>query len=383
MNLSNLDKILQDEPKFRLKQIKEAVFGSLVNNWDEATSLPIDLREKLKKEVSLEINAQISQSAKSDSQKALITFTDGQKAETVLMRHKDGQNPAERGRNTVCVSSQVGCPLGCFFCATGKIGFKRNLESAEIVEQVLFWARYLRHCEEKVSGTFEFRVPDTFRRSNPVDGGDNLGLLRPLADSRTRNDNRIHGVVFMGMGEPFLNYENVLAAIRTLNDKNGLNIGARHISISTAGIVEGINKLADEPLQVNLALSLHAPNDRLRQALMPIAKKYPIGPILGALDEYIAKTNRRVMLEYIMIKDKNDSNDCAKELAGLVKKMKKPLVFVNLILYNPTGIFEPSSGERVKAFKAILEKGGVEAVQRWRFGDEMGGACGQLVATSD
>ncbi|KKS65989.1 MAG: putative dual-specificity RNA methyltransferase RlmN [Parcubacteria group bacterium GW2011_GWB1_42_6] len=364
--------------------------------------MPAELREKLKKEVSLEINAQITPGQKSDSQKALIIFDDDEKVETVLMKHKDG-------RNTVCVSSQVGCPLGCSFCATGKIGFKRNLVADEIVEQAVFWGRMLK--KESKAGVIarkpEFVRADeaiprnTFEEYSSESGSSNSGLLRrPSAMSSGSNDSRvaprndeaarIHGVVFMGMGEPFLNYENVLAAIRILNDKDGLNIGARHISISTAGIIEGIKKLAEEPMQINLALSLHAPNDKLRESLMPIAKKYSVKEIFETLDEHTQKTNRRVMIEYIMIKDKNDSDECAKELAGLIKKMKKPLVFVNLILYNPsgrgffeslrpTGIFKPSSGERTKAFKAILEKEGIEAVQRWRFGDEIGGACGQLI----
>ena len=191
----------------------------------------------------------------------------------------------------------------------------------------------------------------------------------------------------MGMGEPFLNYQNIIGAIKILNDKEGFNLGARHFSISTVGIVEGIEKLAKEELQINLAISLHAPNDELRSKLMPINKKYPIKKILNAIDDYIAKTRRRVMFEYIMINNLNDSEENAKTLAKL---MKKPLYFVNLISYNftrrslgeggPTGIFKSSSSPRIKKFKEILEKEGVIVTQRYRFGKDIEGACGQLVA---
>ncbi|MDO8424495.1 MAG: 23S rRNA (adenine(2503)-C(2))-methyltransferase RlmN, partial [bacterium] len=237
-------------------------------------------------------------------------------------------------RNTVCVSSQVGCPLKCLFCATGKIGFKRNLESWEIVQQVLFFSRILK-----------------------------------------KESKRVSNIVFMGMGEPFLNYDNVLSAVRILNDKDGLNIGARHISISTAGLVEGIEKLAKENLELNLAVSLHAPSDILRKAIMPIAKQYSIGEILKAVDDYIGITRRRVMFEYIMIEDFNDSPLHAKSLAKL---MKKPLYFVNLISYNPTGELNPSPGVKIKKFKEILEKEGIIVTQRYRFGQDIKAACGQL-----
>ena len=320
---------MKDQPLFRPKQAREAVFSNLIENWDEAKNLPGELRDKLKKEAPLEINAKIFETG-DNAQKALIVLADGEKIETVLMRHQDG-------RNTVCVSSQVGCALGCAFCATGKIGFKRNLADEEIVEQVLLWARRLK-----------------------------------------KENKRVSNIVFMGMGEPFLNYENVLSAIKILNDKAGLNIGSRRISLSTAGIVEGIKKLANEPFQVNLALSLHAPNDELRQEIMPIAQKYKLAEIFEALENYIEKTKRRVMLEYIMIKDMNDSDACAKELVLLIKKMKRPLVFVNLILYNETGVFKSSSARRVKGFKGILEREGIEVSQRWRFGDDSAAACGQL-----
>ena len=291
--------------------------------------MPLLLRKNLNKICPINIKAQVFFSKDEKTAKAIIILKDGLKIESVLMKYSDS-------RNTVCVSSQVGCALNCSFCATGKIGFKRNLEVFEIVEQVLFFARYLKKKGEKVTNN-----------------------------------------VFMGMGEPFLNYENTISAIRILNDKEGFNLGARHISISTAGILEGIKKLAEEKLQVNLAISLHAPDDDLRSKIMPINKTYPIVDVLEAVDNYIKKTKRKVMFEYLMVKDLNDSDVHAQRLSKL---MKKPLYLVNLILYNPTGVFKPSSSARIKKFKEILRKKGVQVTQRYRFGQNIKAACGQLVS---
>ena len=293
----------------------------------EASIFPLELRQKLNKNCPLSIKAEAAVSKTEDAVKARITLEDNLKIESVLTRHNDG-------RNTVCVSSQIGCPLACEFCATGKMGFKRNLEPLEIAEQVLFFARYLK-----------------------------------------KENKRAANVVFMGMGEPFLNYENVIKATRIINDKDGLNIGARNISISTIGVIEGIKKLTQEKLQVNLAVSLHAPNNKLRDKIMPINKKYPIEIILKNIDDYIAKTNRQVMFEYLLIKGVNDSDACSKKLAKL---MEKPLYFLNLISYNPTGIFQPSSVERTEKFKNILKKTGIKFSQRYKFGQDIKAACGQF-----
>ncbi|MCX6762369.1 MAG: 23S rRNA (adenine(2503)-C(2))-methyltransferase RlmN, partial [Candidatus Moranbacteria bacterium] len=259
--------------------------------------------------------------------KAIIELEDGLAIETVLMKHTDK-------RNTICVSSQVGCPLGCLFCVTGRGGFKRNLNVSEIVNQVLFFARYLKKKNEKITN-----------------------------------------VVFMGMGEPFLNWENVSQAIQILNDDNCFGIGARKISVSTAGITEGIEKMADEFPQINLAISLHAPDDKLRGELMPVSIKYPLQKVFQAVDQYIEKTNRKVMFEYVMLKGVNDSEEQAKKLSRL---LRRPLYMVNLIAYNPNGRFESSPPEKIKKFKAILEKEGVFATQRYRFGTDIEAACGQL-----
>ncbi len=332
MDLIQFKRFFNKQSTYRFGQAKRAIFHDLIENWQEALTLPLNLREELNKKFPLEISAETFSSEDKNTTKALLALKDGFKIETVLMHHKDK-------RNTICVSSQVGCPLNCSFCATSKIGFKRDLEDWEIIKQVLFFARYLKKNKEKVTN-----------------------------------------IVFMGMGEPFLNYQNVIGAIKILNDKEGFNLGARHFSISTAGIVEGIKKLAKEKLQVNLAISLHAHSDELRSKLMPINKKYPIKKIFNAVDYYIDNTQRRVMFEYIMINDLNDSKECAKELARLTKKH---LYFVNLISCNPTGIFKPSSFLKIKEFKEILEKEGVMVTQRYRFGQDIKGACGQLVAKDE
>jgi 23S rRNA (adenine2503-C2)-methyltransferase len=334
MDLSNLEKVLEAEPKYRIKQANEAIYKNFISDWSEATFFPKDLRDKLNKAIPLKIEADVLVSRKEDSVKARITLKDGLKIETVLMRHADPLRPETSGRNTVCVSSQVGCPLGCLFCATGKMGFKRSLTSGEILEQVIFFARYLK-----------------------------------------KENSGVTNVTYMGMGEPFLNYDNVLESVKILNDHKYFNIGVRSISISTAGIIEGIKKFSEESLHVNLAISLHAPNDKLRRELMPIDKKYSLKEVLKAVDKYIEKTNRKVMFEYVLIKDVNDSDEHARELA---KIMNKKLYFVNLILYNETGVFKASETKRVEAFRAILEKLKIRYTQRYRFGDDIQAACGQF-----
>lgn len=327
MDLIRFENLFNNEHPYRLKQAKKALFIDLIEDWRRANILPLLLRENLSKICPIKISAQTFFSKDKKTAKTLITLKDGLKIESVLMKHKDG-------RNTVCISSQAGCALNCSFCATGQTGFKRNLEISEIVEQVLFFARHLKKKGEKVTNN-----------------------------------------VFMGMGEPFLNYENVISAIRILNDKEGFNLGARHISISTVGILEGIKKLAEEKLQVNLAISLHAPDDDLRSRIMPINKKYPIADVFEVVDDYIGKTKRKVMFEYLMMKDLNDSDIYAQKLSKL---MKKPLYFVKLISYNPTGVFKSSSSWRMKKFKEILEKEGIQVTQRYRFGQNIKAACGQL-----
>ncbi len=330
MNLSQLSNILKDEPKYRFNQVNQALWQEFISSWQLVSSLPKNLREKLMTECPLEIKATVDKAqGKNKSVKALITLEDGEAIETVLIRNQDK-------RNTVCVSSQVGCPLACTFCATGAFGWRRNLKSEEIVEQVVFWFRYL------------------------------------LEEGRGE---KVDNIVFMGMGEPFLNYEEFIKAVKFLNNPETLNIGSRRMSVSTAGIMEGIKRLAGEKLQINLAISLHAANDILRQDLMPVAKKYHLHELLKTVDNYITKTGRRVMFEYLMIKETNDSDQDALALAKL---MARPLYLVNLIPYNPTGRFRSSSPERIQKFKNILEANGVAVTVRLSFGGDINAACGQL-----
>ncbi|MBT4121254.1 MAG: 23S rRNA (adenine(2503)-C(2))-methyltransferase RlmN [Candidatus Magasanikbacteria bacterium] len=330
MNLKGLQIVLAGQPKFRFKQAWKAVFVDLISDWNDNTTLPKDLREVLNSECSLDVEAEIFGSEKSESVKALLTLEDDQKIETVLLRHKDG-------RNTICLSSQVGCALGCAFCATGKMGFKRDLTVSEIILQVLLFARYLKE---------------------------------------NKSEKNITNVVFMGMGEPFLNFDNVMESIKILNDKEAFNIGARHISVSTAGIVEEINKFANEKMQINLAISLHASNDKLRAELMPVARKYSLNQLFEAIENYVEKRSRQVMFEYLLIDGVNDSEYHAKELAGL---MKHPLYVVNLIRYNPTGgRFRPSTATSIRKFKNILLREGIKVTERHEFGQDIKAACGQL-----
>jgi 23S rRNA (adenine2503-C2)-methyltransferase len=335
MNLEKLKEVLEGMPAFREKQVMQFIFKNFVEDFDEMLSLPKDLRDRLKGKCSLGISAEEFISETGDSVKALISLSDGEKIETVLMRHDDE-------RNTVCVSCQVGCPMGCAFCATGKMGLKRNLSVFEILEQVLFFERYLKKEEKEM---------------------------------QVRQSRMVTNVVFMGMGEPMLNYDNVMSVVRMLNDKNYFNIGARHISISTCGLIEGIKRLAEEKLQVNLAISLHAPTDEKRGKLMPVNAKYSLKILMETLNDYYEKVGRKIMVEYLMLDGVNDTEEDAENLAKLLSKER---FFLNLILYNPTGKFLPSKGDNVKKFRENLEKKGFTVTQRYRFGRGIKAACGQL-----
>ncbi len=347
MKLNNLSKVLKDQPKYRYVQVNKCLFQDYISNWDEASSLPKILREELAIACPLEIKANIfEESGRKLTKKALIELEDGETVETVLIRQKvDKKDWEEKDtlvkdgrahRNTICISSQIGCALDCSFCATGQAGFKRNLLSEEIVEQVVFWQRELK-------------------KENILEKVDNI--------------------VFMGMGEPFLNYSEFIKAAKFINNPETLNIGARRMSVSTAGIIEGIKRFAGEKLQMNLAVSLHAATDNLRRKLMPIAKKYELSDLFKSVDDYIKKTGRRVMFEYLMIRGVNDSQSDAEELSVI---MRKPLYLLNLIPYNETGRFQASSRETIENFKKTLEKNGIPVTIRLSFGSDISAACGQL-----
>ncbi len=324
----------EGHPPFRADQLLREVCKRGVADYDEMTNLPVSLREICKEKLPILSIEEKEVSLTPDGSVRKVLFRckkDGKRIEAVLMRFEDG-------RRTVCVSSQVGCAMGCKFCATGKMGFKRNLTYEEIVDQVLFFVLDLKDYGEEITN-----------------------------------------VVFMGMGEPFNNYEKVMRAVRALNDPRGLGLGARNMTLSTAGVVPGILKLADEGLQVNLAVSLHAPEQKLRERLMPIAKKYPIEELVDAVAQYTQKTHRRVSYEYVMLAGVNDDVALAHELGKLCKGQ---LVHVNLIPYNFTKgtRFKRSHQESIDEFKKILETYRVPVTVRVSLGQNVDAACGQLAS---
>lgn len=314
------------EKPFRAEQIFKWLYEEKVASFDEMTNLSISLREKLKENYTL-CNFKIlkKQESKDGTIKYLLDVLDGNAIETVLMRYHHG--------NSICVSSQIGCKMGCKFCASTGINFIRNLTTGEIIEQML-----------KVE----------------QDTGE-----------------RISNVVFMGIGEPLDNYDNVVKAIRLMNHPKGLNIGARHISISTSGLVPKIYQLAKENIQCTLSVSLHATNNEKRSSMMPVNQTYPIEELLQACKDYIATTNRRISFEYALAKSNNDNLEDAKELVKLLKGM---LCHVNLIPINKieNGQFDKSSNESIMRFRDFLNDHGIVATIRRELGSDIEAACGQL-----
>ncbi len=315
--------------RYRLRQVEHAATRGLADRYEDITVLPSALRGRLEEAAPLrELAVEEVQRAADGTLKVRFSTADGFPVEAVAMRHRD--------RRTVCVSSQSGCPLACTFCATGAMGLGRNLLEGEIVEQVLVLARLLRD-EEDVS---------------------------------------VGNVVMMGMGEPFLNYDAVLATCRRLNDPDGFGLGARSIAISTAGWVPGIERLAEEPLQVKLALSLHAPNDALRTELMPVTRRFPLAALMEACRGYRDRTRRRIFVEYLMLEGVNDSPALADELAALLTGGG---FHVNLIAYNPTGSdYRGSPQAAVEAFASRLARARLPASYRRSHGQDIDAACGQL-----
>lgn len=328
MSLYELENLMAElgATKFRAKQIHNWIYTKSVSSIDEMSNLSKDFREQLKKIATVtDTRIKIKQTSKDGTLKYLVEYPDGECVETVLMRFDN------RANLTACVSSQVGCAVNCSFCATGKGGFKRNLSYKEIIEQVL-----------------------TIQRDT--------GL-------------KVTNIVFMGQGEPLLNLDNVLKALEIFN--NDFQIGARRITISTSGIIPGINRLAEMDLQSTLAISLHAPSHKLRQELMPIEKKYPLEELKKALLNYVEKTGRRITIEYILIHGFNDTFEVAKELAHWLREIK---CNINLIPYNSVienDYKKPSSSDIMK-FKYLLEHSGKKVTVRLERGADIDAACGQL-----
>lgn len=315
------------EASFKAKQIYEWLYKKRVFDFKLMTNISKSLIEKLDKEfdISLLILRRVQRSDLTN--KYLFELSDGNLIEAVLMRHDYG--------NSICVSSQVGCNMGCTFCESGRLKKVRDLLPGEIVRQILM-------VEADIN-------------------------------------ERISSVVVMGIGEPFDNYENIMDFIRIINSPQGIAIGARHITVSTSGIVPKILEYAREDLQTNLAISLHAPNDLLRSKIMKVNKAYPIADLMEAIKTYIKITNRRVTIEYIMLSGVNDSSECAKELAELIHGLN---VYVNLIPYNETSHIEykKSNNDTIMKFYDILKHAGINVTVRREFGGNIDAACGQLRA---
>ena len=315
-----------NEKPFRAEQVFKWIYESKVTSFDEMTNLSLELREKLKENYTM-CNFKIlrKQESSDGTKKYLFDILDGNAIESVLMSYHHGY--------TICVSSQVGCKMGCKFCASTGINFVRSLTSGEIVEQIL-----------------------AVERDNNI---------------------RISNVVFMGIGEPLDNYDNVVNAIRIINNPKGINIGARHISVSTSGLVPKIYKLAEENIQCTLSISLHATTNEKRSSMMPVNNRYPIEELLQACRDYIEKTNRRISFEYALAKDNNDNLDDAKELVKLLKGM---LCHVNLIPINKieNGAYTKSSNENIMKFRDYLNAHGIVATIRRELGSDIDAACGQL-----
>jgi len=336
LDLPALTELLQTwgEPAYRARQIWHGLYKSFWQAPEEFTSLPKSLREKIAAGLSFQPLTPTLKLDSSDGQtrKTLFALADGRQIEAVLMRYDR--------RRTLCISTQAGCAMGCTFCATGQMGFKRNLSSGEIVAQVIYYARLL--AEENLAVT---------------------------------------NVVLMGMGEPFHNYENSMAAIDRLNDAEGYAFGARRFTVSTSGLVPAIRQFASEKRQVNLAVSLHAVDDVARSAMMPVNKRYPIEELISACRDYVQVTGRRITFEWALIHEVNDSPETAQKLARLLKGL---LCHVNAIPLNPTTGYagQPTSRERAAVFQATLEQNGIPCTIRMRRGIDIQAGCGQLASRS-
>ncbi|WP_338470631.1 23S rRNA (adenine(2503)-C(2))-methyltransferase RlmN [Niallia sp. XMNu-256] len=320
--------------KFRASQVWDWLYNKRVTEFSKMSNINKDLLQLLEENFLIHTTTLNTKQESADGTiKFLFNLQDGNLIETVLMRHKYGLS--------VCVTTQVGCNIGCSFCASGILAKNRDLSSGEIVEQIM---NVQHHLDEQ------------------------------------GKDERVSHIVVMGIGEPFDNFDNLVKFLKVINDQKGLAIGARHITVSTSGLVPKIYEFADLDLQVNLALSLHAPNNELRSRVMKINRAYPIEKLMEAIEYYLEKTNRRITIEYILLKDVNDHKEEAVQLANLIKD-KRHLTYVNLIPYNPVNEhiqYERSEKESILAFYDTLKKNGINCVIRQEQGTDIDAACGQL-----
>lgn len=337
MDIKKFSSFLEKEgvPAFRLKQVRDALYKTFAGSWDEVAALPAPLREKLKGEFRFHAvePAKTQVSKKGDAVKFAFGLKDGHLIETVLLNLLPE-------KWSLCVSTQVGCPVRCPFCATGRKGLKRNLSPDEITDQFLAAAAYLKK----------------------------------------ERGQKISSVIFMGMGEPFYNYDSVAEAIRAMSDPERIGLGQRHISVSTSGHVPGIRRFAKDFPQCNLAISLHASEDVLRNELVPLNHQYPLSQLAKALNDYIFSTRRRVFVEYVLLDGVNTSRSQAAKLNSWLRSVAAPKYFtVNLIPYNRTGgPYKAPARDRVKVFAGLMEEAGFEVTVRKSLGDDIAGACGQL-----
>lgn len=316
------------EPAYRLKQVYAALTGSLVRDWEEATSLPKGLRAGLSEKVpAATLTLERTFEATDGTRKYLFYTHDGHAIETVMI--------PEKGRHTVCISTQIGCPMGCTFCATGLLGIKRNLKAREIAEQVFVAARDV--------------APE-----------------------------RISNVVVMGMGEPFLNYNEMILALKVLNDPDGFGLAARHIAASTSGLVDKIRRFADEPEQFHLAISLHTPFEEQRKEIMPVASHHPIPELMSAARYYVDETHRKLFFEYTLLADVNDTDEHVEALAAV---LDHPLYHLNLLRFNWTDTgYAATSKKRAREFLEYAKDLGLSVTLRPSRGQDIDAACGQLAA---
>lgn len=335
-NESKVKELLKENgfPTFRYKQIANAIYKNYIKDFHEMGTIPKKMREMLDENFSFETLSVDTQVTSADGQTTKILFKTSkwEFIEAVIMRHKSG-------RNTLCISCQVGCPMACTFCATGKLGLLRNLEASEIIEQVYY-----------------------------------------AADLLNSEDDFLRNIVYMGMGEPFLNYDNLKTSIEFITHQDKIAIANRRVTVSTCGIVPGINKFTEDFPQTSLAISLHAPNDEVRSSIMPVDHTYPVKKLMESLDNYVEKTNKRIFYEYIMINGVNDHIKLADELGQL---LQGKLAHVNFIPYNA---WEGTSSDGytttprfvIEKFQKILEKYWVISTIRHTMWDDIDAACGQL-----
>jgi 23S rRNA (adenine2503-C2)-methyltransferase len=338
LDLADLTTVLAEwgEPGYRAQQIWQGLYHQFWASTAQFTALPQALRQRLGETFDfthLE-PVEVLDSSDGETRKTLFRLPDGPAIEAVLMRYNR--------RRTLCISTQAGCAMGCVFCATGQMGFRRHLTSGEIVEQVLYYARLLKQTDEQVTN-----------------------------------------VVVMGMGEPFHNYAATLAAIDRLNDPAGYNFGARRFTISTVGLVPMLQRFTTERRQVNLAVSLHAANDVLRSSLLPVNRKYPLQTLMAACKDYVTQTHRRITFEWALIRDVNDTPEQARLLAEQLQVLKldgAALCHVNIIPLNPTQRYpgQATTRQRAETFKAELERQGIPCSIRLRRGIDIQAGCGQL-----